>query len=150
MGLRKTIKKKICKFLLKQNIFTSKKVADFKVKETLKIIKPKRIDIEHIRIGGKNDGGYIVPNDLNNIRFCFSPGVGNISNFEKDLAQKNIKSFLADYSVDTNFSNNPMIDFEKKFVGPTTHNNFISLKDNTGPLSNFSSIFIMLTPIFLS
>ena len=129
MGLRKTIKKKICKFLLKQNIFTSKKVADFKVKETLKIIKPKRIDIEHIRIGGKNDGGYIVPNDLNNIRFCFSPGVGNISNFEKDLAQKNIKSFLADYSVDTNFSNNPMIDFEKKFVGPTTHNNFISLKD---------------------
>ena len=129
MGLRKKLKKNICKFLLKQDIFTSKKVPDYKVKQILELIKPKKINIEHIRIGGNNDGGYLLPNDFEGIEFCFSPGVGNISYFEKDLAKKNIKSFLADYSVDNKFENDSMINFEKKFLGPTTHDNYISIKD---------------------
>ena len=129
MGLRKKIKKKICKILLKQNIFTSKKVSDSQIFETLKLIHPKKLNISHIRVGGKNDGGYIVPNDLDGINFCFSPGVGDTSSFENDMSFKKIKSFLADYSVDYNSSNNSLIDFEKKFLGPITHKNYISLKD---------------------
>ena len=129
MGLRKKLKKNISKFLFNQNIFTSKKVPDFKVQRILELVKPKKINIEHIRIGGDNDGGYLLPNDFEGIKFCFSPGVGDISNFEKDLAKKKIKSFLADYSVDNKFENDLMINFEKKFLGPITYNNYISLKD---------------------
>ena len=129
MGLRKKLKKIICKILLKQNIFTSKKISDFKVQQILKLIKPQKINIEHVRIGSNNDGGYIVPNDFEDIKFCFSPGVGQILSFEKDLAKKNIKSFLADYSVNIKFDNESLLNFEKKFLGPTTHNNYISLKD---------------------
>ena len=52
------------------------------------MVHPKSLNIENIRIGGENDGGYIVPNDLKDIKYCFSPGVGTISKFEKELTQK--------------------------------------------------------------
>ena len=129
MGIRKKIKKKLCDYLLKKNIFTSKKTPNIKIKELISLVYPKKLSVENIRIGGENDGGYIVPNDLNGIKYCFSPGVGDLSKFENDLAKKNIKSFLADYSVNPNFENNPLIDFEKKYLGPITDENYISLKD---------------------
>jgi len=53
-----------------------------------------------IRIGGNNDGGYLIPNILNQIEFCFSPGVGSTSSFEDHLLNFNIKSYLADGTVD--------------------------------------------------
>jgi len=128
MGLRKKIIKKLCEYLLNKNIFTSKKTPNNKVRELLSLIKPRKLNIDHVRIGGNNDGGYLVPNDLKGINYCFSPGVGNIAKFEEEISQRNIKSFLADYSV--NFkSNNPLINFEKKFLGPISNDNYISLKD---------------------
>ena len=129
MGLRKKIKKKICEYLLYKNIFTSKKVPNSKVSQFLSLIKPKILTIDNIRLGGSNDGGYIIPNDFNGINFCFSPGVGNISKFEEDLSKKKTPPPLADYSVDNNFNDNSYINFEKKFLGPISYKNYISLKD---------------------
>ena len=129
MGIRKKIKKKLCDYLLKKNIFTSKKTPNIKIKELISLVHPRILSVENIRIGGENDGGYIVPNDLNGIKYCFSPGVGNISKFENDLANKNIKAFLADYSVSPDFHNNSLLDFEKKYLGPITNENYLSLKD---------------------
>ena len=127
MGLRKKLKKKISDILIKNNIFfTSKKVTDEDVLKLLNLIHPKKLNINHIRLGGQNDGGYVVPNDLDGINFCFSPGVGNISDFENELSLKKIKSFLADYSINYDSKNNPMIDFEKNFWG-LLHTKIISV-----------------------
>ena len=83
------------------------------IHSTLKIFHKKLIDIssrerrdfldklvsiksgyELIRIGPKDDGGYIIPDDLKEISSCFSPGTGNLFEFERDLYDKyNIKSF---------------------------------------------------------
>ena len=52
-----------------------------------------------IRIGNQNDSSYLVPNILNKIKFCFSPGVGKSSSFENNLLKFNIKSFLADGTI---------------------------------------------------
>jgi hypothetical protein len=50
-----------------------------------------------IKIGeGDQDGSYLIPNALKDIKYCFSPGVGETVNFENDLKKNNIKSFLAD------------------------------------------------------
>jgi hypothetical protein len=129
MGFRKKIKKKVCDYLLTKGVFTSKKVSDSKVNEILKLVQPKELTIKNIRIGGNNDGGYLVPDDLDGIKYCFSPGVGNISKFENELSKRKIKSFLADFSVNNRFDENPLIDFEKKFLGPITYQNHISMKD---------------------
>ena len=50
--------------------------------------------------GPDGDGGYLVPDDLEGIVACFSPGVSNVAGFEKDCALKGMKVFMADASVE--------------------------------------------------
>ena len=77
-----------------------------------------------IRIGHKKDGGYVVPDILNEIEYCFSPGVGTISSFEDELLNKyNIKSFLADNSVEY-FDRH---DFKKKHLNTFNNEKNITL-----------------------
>ena len=47
-----------------------------------------------IRIGNQSgDGGYLVPDLINDIDYCFSPGTGSQTGFEDELLCKyNIKS----------------------------------------------------------
>src|SRR5262245_47594719 len=83
------------------------------------VFKFKPIDggIPLIRMGGDYDGGYLVPDDLAGIQYCFSPGVSNIANFEQDCLNRGILSFLADYSVEKPPMQLPGCQFIKKFVG---------------------------------
>lgn len=78
-----------------------------------------------IRIGGNTDGGYLVPDDLGGIEYCFSPGVGSSSSFEAELAQRGIKSFLADGSIDSC----PLAGaiWDKKFLGAEDNDRFFTL-----------------------
>jgi hypothetical protein len=90
------------------------------------------VTTEHklIRLGNKNDGGYLIPDDLDGITSCFSPGVGYTSNFEVDLTKKNIKCFLADFSVTSPpIEKNTQIFFEKKFLGNKNNSEFMTLTD---------------------
>mgnify|MGYP001169604746 FL=1 len=128
MGIRKKIIKKVCNYLLSKGTFTSQRTDLSEIRKLLKTISPKKLAKDNIRIGGNNDGGYVVPNDLEGIDYCFSPGVGNLINFENDLIKKGIKCFLADQDINRIYDSQ-FIDFEKKFVGPTTDENHITLKD---------------------
>lgn len=80
-----------------------------------------------IRVGNNNDGGYLIPDDLEGIKTCFSPGVSNMSDFELDLTTRNIKCFLADYSVESVPIQNDLITFEKKFLGNKNDHMFMTL-----------------------
>jgi hypothetical protein len=70
----------------------------------------------------------LLPNDLNGINYCFSPGVSSISNFELSLANSGIKCFLADYSVDAPQTEHFNFDFEKKYLGPINKDEFLTLE----------------------
>ena len=52
-----------------------------------------------IRIGRKNDGGYIFLNDFKNIKIAYSFGINNEISFEKELADKNIDVYMYDHSI---------------------------------------------------
>lgn len=80
-----------------------------------------------IRLGGDGDGGYLIPDDLSGIRTCFSPGVSNVAGFERDLNARNIKCYLADYSVEAAPLDNSLIVFEKKFLGTENNPMFMTL-----------------------
>ena len=54
-------------------------------KKILSLMKEKYISTELIRVGGEGDGGYLVPNILKNISYCYSPGVSFTASFEKEL-----------------------------------------------------------------
>lgn len=52
-----------------------------------------------IRIGSKTDGGYILLNDLKNIKIAYCFGIGSEISFEKELAEKNIDIFMYDHTI---------------------------------------------------
>ncbi|WP_297771655.1 FkbM family methyltransferase [uncultured Roseovarius sp.] len=81
-----------------------------------------------IRIGGKGDGGYLLPDDLSGIRHCFSPGVSTTADFEDQIARDyGIRSYLADASVETAPLQNPMFEFDRKFLGTHCDATFTTL-----------------------
>ena len=89
----------------------------FDVERFLQALAPVPIREPLIRIGGDGDGGYLVPDLLDGIEYCFSPGTSFTADFELDLASRDITSFMADYSVDAPPFDNPRFVFEKKYLG---------------------------------
>ena len=96
--------------------------------DLIKKLRPMDCGKELIRIGGDRDGGYLVPDDLEGIEYCFSPGVSSTIDFENHLAALNIKSFLADYSVDGPPFDRAEFTFDKKFLGANNSDKFFTLQ----------------------
>jgi hypothetical protein len=66
------------------------------------VLRPKPSPTKLIRIGGNRDGAYLLPDDLENIKACFSPGVSNRKDFEDELLDHyGIVSHMCDYSSDS-------------------------------------------------
>jgi hypothetical protein len=100
------------------------------LRAALNLIQPKPSPAPLVRIGGNGDGGYLVPDDVDDIAACFSPGVAESADFELALAEKGIRSFMADYSVEAAPVLNDLFDFEKLYLA--THNEpgkFVRLDD---------------------
>ncbi len=110
-----------------------------KVLKLIESLYPIRSELELIRFGSKADGGYLIPNDLEGIEACFSPGVEQVSEFELDCLKYGMKVFMADKSVkkpNLNISEDKY-NFIKKFVGCTNNDDFITI-DNWVKSSNIS------------
>ena len=56
-----------------------------KIDKIINKLKPHDLGYALIRVGPANDGGYLIPDILNEIDYCFSPGVGNKTDFEKHM-----------------------------------------------------------------
>ena len=105
------------KLLNKRKTKAFRYVDDKKIESIIKYFIPKGMnDIKLLRIGDDNDGGYLIPNILDEIKFCFSAGVGHTNKFETDLNKLNIKSFLADYSVEKFTRDINEFEFIKKYI----------------------------------
>jgi hypothetical protein len=84
--------------------------------KALKSFVPKPSPYELIRIGGDADGAYLLPNDLEGITACFSPGVFNRKDFEDELAARfNIRSHMCDLSSDEHLFKTPIIEGMQTF-----------------------------------
>src|SRR5687768_8728360 len=93
----------------------------------IRALRPVNCGKNLIRIGGNAAGGYLIPDDLDGIEYCFSPGVSSVADFESHLANLRIKSFMTDYSVDAPPVNNPSFIFDKKFLGANDSDTFTTL-----------------------
>jgi hypothetical protein len=88
-----------------------------KVAELISLLRPHDLGVALVRLGGERDGGYLVPDDFDGIRHCFSPGVSDVADFERALSDRGIFSFLADYSVDAPPAGLKDCSFTKAYVG---------------------------------
>jgi hypothetical protein len=89
--------------------------------------RPVRILESLTRIGGHNDGGYLIPSVSLDFDGLISPGVGDSSKFELEFTQGRIQTVLIDASV-TEPSNLPNhFIFLSKFLSATEGADFISI-----------------------
>jgi hypothetical protein len=124
--LAKPIKKK----LLQQGILLKSATPSAQIKSVLQQLKPIDSGIELVRVGGNSDGGYLIPDDLEGISVCYSPGVFDTALFEGELeAEYAIKSHLADYSVNGAPGGFVPKTFLKKYVGSFSNDVYITLSD---------------------
>ncbi len=115
--------------LRSKNIYFGKKTSINQLNDFFKNIRPVTTEHELIRLGEKSDGGYLIPNDLEGITACFSPGVSAEAHLEEELARRGIRSFMADYSVDKSPIQNSLFDFEKKYIGLKPSETHMTLED---------------------
>ena len=116
-------------FFLKRGIKLSDTTSSSELADFFEMVSPYRTNHELIRIGAKEDGGYLVPNDLDGIGALFSPGIEQTASFELILAERGIKCFMADYSIPSVPFAHPNFIFEKKFIG--TEDNDVFMKMST-------------------
>lgn len=81
------------------------------------------------RIGPPGDGGYLIPDDLEGIAACFSPGVGELSGFELDCVELGMRAHLADASVVSPQFADDRLDFIPKFVRAIADDQSVTLGD---------------------
>lgn len=129
MGLRTIIRNTCQKISYWNALAIVSRSENKKLKSFFSQLLPVVTDYPLIRIGADNDGGYLVPDDLEGITRCYSPGVANCSEFELFFASRNIPCHLADFSVENIPIESDMFTFDKLYIGPWTKDNFISLND---------------------
>lgn len=119
--------RKLRKFLAKKGYYLGFSTSKSQIQKFITNIKPYSTNLGLIRIGSKGDGGYLVPNDLEGIEACFSPGVGSTSNFEEACQRYGMKTFLADASVNSLPTTNQDLHFTQKYIGAFNDTEFMTL-----------------------
>jgi hypothetical protein len=98
-----------------------------KIKGLLRDLRPVKTINPLVRLGPAGDGGYLVPDALEGIVACFSPGVSNCSGFEKDVARRGIPVFMADGSVSGPAEQDELFHFMKVFIGSACTDGFVTI-----------------------
>ena len=124
---QKVIKKIFYRLLRVKGWTISKSTSPKAIKKLISELKPIKTDL--VRIGPDTDGGYLVPDDLSGIEYCFSPGTSDQVGFELDLANRGKKIYLADWSVEKPPASHENFYFTKTFIGNYSDTNFISLEE---------------------
>ena len=81
------------------------------------LFKPRKTHLKKIRVGGDGDGGYILPDCLDQISFCMSIGVGASNSFELDLAAVGISCVSFDEEIPPKFVDDARLHGVRTFVG---------------------------------
>lgn len=99
------------------------------VRSLIRRLRPVQAPGGLVRMGAAGDGGYLLPDDLEGIAACFSPGVSTVSEFERSCADRGMRCFLADRSVSGPGISHPLFTFERRHVGAITDPGTMTLDD---------------------
>ena len=106
----------------------AKTVSQDKLISLIESLKPRESGGEMIRLGGNNDGGYLVPNDLEDITACYSPGIDKMVEFERDCAKLGMELYLIDGSIKKPEISSVKFHFLKKFIGSVNNKKLTTLE----------------------
>lgn len=146
--VQRALKMKDYKIINLNNSLQITRTSKCKIELLIEKLYPYKVDTDLIRIGPKGDGGYLVPNDLEGIIACFSPGVDLTSGFEEDCFNLGMQIFLADRSIEKpnlNLSSDKY-NFLCKYVGWTNNEDFITIDEwvNSAEIDKNSDLLLQM------
>ena len=105
----------------------------------IEVMRPQPSPKPLVRLGGYRDGAYLLPDDLEGIVACFSPGVSGVKHFEDELHDTyGIPSHMCDFSSDIKQFKTPFKKgqtFKKLWLDVSGKLNTITLEDWVAELS---------------
>ena len=117
------------KLLARRDRTVTPRTEPAELSELVRRLHPRLSPTSLVRLGPPGDGGYLIPDDLDGVTACFSPGVSRQSGFEEACAERGMSVFLADASVEGPAISHERFHFLRKFVGATTNDEFTTLDD---------------------
>jgi hypothetical protein len=121
------MKLRIREKLLGRTIWTERATKERQLREFIARLRPLESPYPLIRMGGPNDGGYLLPDDLDGIVACISPGVSDECSFDEAAAARGMDVYMADASVDGPPSSNPHFRFSRLFFDSFNSDTTITL-----------------------
>ncbi|HEX9881409.1 MAG TPA: FkbM family methyltransferase [Hyphomicrobium sp.] len=95
----------------------------------IEALKPTAEAAELRRFGPAGDGGYLMPDDLDGVVACISPGVSLECGFDEEIASRGIDVVMADASVEGPSSDNPRFHFLRKYLDITTTDQTVTMQE---------------------
>lgn len=114
---------------LNMGMSVAKKTDMASVQGLISELHPKPSLAPLVRLGVPGDGGYLLPDDLDGVVGCFSPGVDDRASFEADLIGRGIPCFLADATSSKGPIDSELCHFLPKFLGVVNDETTITLDD---------------------
>lgn len=108
--------KRLVQWMLGERLFFSRTTDLAFLESFIDSLRPCATEHALVRLGPANDGGYLVPDDLEGIAGCVSPGVSTEVGFDLAMANMGIDVYMADASVDAAPAVNPRFHFIQKFL----------------------------------
>src|SRR5262249_34423180 len=96
-------------------------LAQERILKLANLLKPHRaLGYSKVRLGGKNDGGYVCLNDFDNIELAFSFGIGNDASWDLDVANRGIPIHQYDHTVEPSQNLHANFHFQRKRIVPSS------------------------------
>lgn len=123
------LRKQAVELLFGNTIWIDRAAQANRVKAVIEKLRPKAVAKPLIRVGSDGDGGYLLPDDLDGLAGCISPGVSDEVGFDLECANRGMRVIMADASVEGPPMEHPSFEFHKKFLGTRNDDVFIRLDD---------------------
>ncbi len=136
------LKQRVREMLLERKMWSERAMADAPIRALIERLRPVSSDIPLIRMGGAHDGGYLVPDDLDGIAACISPGVSDECSFDTDAATRGMDVYMADASVDGPPTDNPHFHFSRLFFDTYNSDTTVTLDDYCAPIAPGSDLLL--------
>ncbi|MBE2185826.1 MAG: FkbM family methyltransferase [Rhodothermales bacterium] len=125
--MKDTFRSLVVAMLARQNAFPTGRIPRQDLLALVRALRPVMPAQPLVRLGGDGDGGYLVPDDLDGLTACYSPGVNDVSRFEKDCAARGMDVYMADRSVEGPAEPDPRFHFLPAYVGAFSDDGFVTL-----------------------
>ena len=104
------------------------KTLHWQIRRTFSCLSPNDVaGMRKLRIGGMNDGGYVMYDRFDHIGAAYSLGVGGDVSWDLEMAHRGIPVHQYDHTVSGPPSQHPLFSFNKKGIAPVDGGEFLSI-----------------------